>query len=201
MERILIYLNTNKPLENYKELFNERFFVDKSEIIGLLNQKIFTKSKYICITRPRRFGKSSVADMLGAYYSKVVDSRHIFDNLKISKTKSYKEHLNKYNVINISFNEIPDNRRTYEDYINNIIDELKKELVVTFNIKDISNTDSLKRIFEKTQEKFIFIFDEWDYIFNNTLFEEHQNDFLEFLRNLLKDQPYVALVYMTGVKR
>ena len=51
----------------------------------------------------------------------------------------------------------------------------------------------------KTEKNFIFIFDEWDYIFNSNLFEEHQNDFLEFLRNLLKDQPYVALAYMTGV--
>ena len=50
-----------------------------------------------------------------------------------------------------------------------------------------------------TQEKFIFIFDEWDYIFNNNMFVENQNDFLEFLRNLLKDQPYVSLCYMTGV--
>ena len=38
-----------------------------------------------------------------------------------------------------------------------------------------------------TQEKFIFIFDEWDYIFNNNMFVENQNDFLEFLRNLLKE--------------
>ena len=45
----------------------------------------------------------------------------------------------------------------------------------------------------------MFIFDEWDYIFNNNLFEEHQNDFLEFLRNLLKDRSYVSLAYMTGV--
>ena len=50
-----------------------------------------------------------------------------------------------------------------------------------------------------TQEKFIFIFDEWDYIFNNNMFVQNQNDFLEFLRNLLKDQPYVSLCYMTGV--
>lgn len=50
-----------------------------------------------------------------------------------------------------------------------------------------------------TKDKLIFIFDEWDYIFNNNLFVENQNDFLEFLRNLLKDQSYVALTYMTGV--
>ena len=76
-----VYLNTNKNLENYKELYNEEYFVDKSKIISLINKKINTKSKYLCITRPRRFGKSSIANMLGAYYSKAVDSKDIFDNL------------------------------------------------------------------------------------------------------------------------
>jgi hypothetical protein len=41
-------------------------------------------------------------------------------------------------------------------------------------------------------------FNEWDYIFANNLFEENQNDFLEFLRNLLKDQPYVSLAYISA---
>lgn len=84
-----IYLNTNTHFENYSELAREYYFVDKSEIIKSLNKKISTKSKYVCVTRPRRFGKSSVADMLGAYYSKAVDSKDIFDNLKISKDGSY----------------------------------------------------------------------------------------------------------------
>ena len=57
-------------------------------------------------------------------------------------------------------------------YINNIINQLKKELIGTFSIRNIDSTDSLKRIFEKSQKKFIFIFDEWDYIFNNNLFEK-----------------------------
>ncbi|WP_366936873.1 hypothetical protein [uncultured Clostridium sp.] len=61
---------------------------------------------------------------------------------------------------------------SYEDYINNIINQLKKELIGTFSIRYIDSTDSLKRIFEKSQKKFIFIFDEWDYIFNNNLFEK-----------------------------
>ena len=194
-----VYLNTNKPLENFKSLYRSKYFVDKSLIIERLNEVIGTSDKYICVTRPRRFGKSSVADMVGAYYSKAVDSKDIFDELNISKCNGYVENLNKYNVINISFNEIPDNMNSYEDYINNIINQLKKELIGTFSIRDIDNMDSLKRIFEKSQKKFIFIFDEWDYIFNNNLFEKNQNDFLEFLRNLLKDEPYVALAYMTGV--
>ena len=194
-----IYLNTVRPLENFKELCNDDYFVDKSNIISLLNKKISTKGKYVCITRPRRFGKSSVADMLAAYYSKGYDSSEAFENLMISKDRSYLDNLNKYNVINIAFNDIPEYPRSYNEYIRNIIDEVKKELISKFNNIEFEKDDSLKRILQKTNEKFIFIFDEWDYIFNNNLFEEHQNDFLEFLRNLLKDQSYVALAYMTGV--
>ena len=194
-----IYLNSRKPYENFKELVNEEYYVDKSKIISMLNKKISTKGKYICVTRPRRFGKSSVADMIGAYYSKAVDSKDLFNKLNISKCKTYEDNINKYNVINISFNEIPDNMKTYEDYISNIQKGLIAEITDAFNTIDFKKDDSLYKLLFKTEKKFIFIFDEWDYIFNNNLFEEHQNDFLEFLRNLLKDKPYVAMAYMTGV--
>lgn len=194
-----IYLNTNKPLENYKALYKSRYFIDKSLIIENLNDRIATSDRYVCITRPRRFGKSSIADMLGAYYSKAVDSKYMFDTLKVSKVDGYEEHLNKYNVINISFNTIPDKNKTYDNYISlvqsGIIDDIK-DMYPNLEIKDYY---TISHMLAATNEKFIFIFDEWDYIFNNNLFAENQNDFLEFLRNLLKDQPYVELCYMTGV--
>ncbi|WP_252233141.1 AAA family ATPase, partial [Clostridium sp. DSM 1985] len=194
-----LYLNTDKPLKNYNELFNEEYFVDKSLIIKLLNKKINTKSKYVCVTRPRRFGKSSVADMLGAYYSKAVDSKNIFDKLKISKAYGYEENLNKYNVISISFNRLSDVGNTYDDYINRIKINLKEDIKEMYSHIDVDKYLSISDLLESLSDKFIFIFDEWDYIFNNNLFEENQNDFLEFLRDILKDQSYVALCYMTGV--
>ncbi|NMM64303.1 AAA family ATPase [Clostridium sp. P21] len=194
-----LYLNTNKPFENYKRLLNTDYFVDKSNIIEKTNKVINTANSYICITRPRRFGKSSVADMLGAYYSKAVDSKDIFDNLNISKSDSYEEHLNKYNVINISFNAISENGNTYDDYIKMIRDTIKKDVAQKYHYINPDDYFNLSSMLYDTKDKFIFIFDEWDYIFTNNLFVENQNDFLEFLRNLLKDQPYVALAYMTGV--
>jgi len=198
-DKLSIYLNTDKPFENYRELVNEEYFVDKSSMITLLNQRISTKSKYICVTRPRRFGKSSVADMIGAYYSKAADSKELFDNLNISNASAYKEHLNKYNVINISFNVISENGNTYDDYIKMIRDTIKKDIVEKYSHIIADNYFNLTSMLYDTKDKFIFIFDEWDYIFTNNLFEENQNDFLEFLRNLLKDHPYVSLAYMTGV--
>jgi predicted AAA+ superfamily ATPase len=55
-----IYLNTNRPLENFKELCRKKYIVDKSLIIEKLNEFIDSSDKYICITRPRRFGKTSI---------------------------------------------------------------------------------------------------------------------------------------------
>lgn len=194
-----LYLNSDSILKKYTRLYKNEYFVDKSLIINQINKLIGSFDVYLCVTRPRRFGKTSLINMLGAYYSKAADSSQIFDNLKISEVNGYKEHLNKYNVISISFNEIPDNLKTYDQYINNITNQVKKEVISEFNLNDIDESDSLKRVLQKSNQQFIFLLDEWDYIFNNNLFEESQDEFLEFLRNLLKDESYVELCYMTGV--
>ena len=194
-----IYLNTNIPLENYKELCRKKYMVDKSLIIEKLNDLIGISDKYICITRPRRFGKTSIIDMLGAYYTKTVDSKDLFDKLNISTTDDYLKHLNKYNVISISFNKISDKGNTFFEYMNMIKTSLINDIVEKYPHINPNKYFTISDMLNDTNEKFIFIMDEWDYIFNNNLFIDHQNEFLEFLRNLLKDKSYVALAYMTGV--
>ena len=194
-----IYLNTDTALRNFNELANSKYFIDKSNVLRKLNTFISTPNKYICITKPRRFGKSSIINMLGAYYTKGYNSKDIFDKLNISKEKSYLENLNKYNVINISFSDIPSDGLTYSNYISNIEEQIKKDILEIFKDKKIEQNQELYKIFLETKEEFVFIIDEWDYIFSHDLFKENQQDFLEFLRNLLKDKPYVALCYMTGV--
>jgi hypothetical protein len=62
--------------------------------------------------------------------------------------------------------------------------------------------DALNNILESEEEdtKFIFVFDEWDYIFHQDFIcETDKIDYLRFLSNLLKGQPYVELAYMTGI--
>ena len=194
-----LYLNSDRSLKNYEELYRSDYFVDKSLIIERLNKLIGKRSKYLCITRPRRFGKTSVADMVAAYYSKAVDSKDIFDNLNISKVNSYEENLNKYNVINISFNKMPDSGKTYDNYINMIKQSLISDIVKYYPNINPNEFFTVGDMLESTGDQFIFVLDEWDYIFSKDLFQENQDDFLEFLTFLLKDKPYVLLCYMTGV--
>ena len=141
-----IYLNTDIALRNFNELARSKYFIDKSNILGKLNTFISTPSKYICVTKPRRFGKSSIINMLGAYYTKGYNSKDIFDKLNISKEKSYLENLNKYNVINISFSDIPSDELVYSNYINNIEGQIKKDILEIFKDKKIEQNQQLYKI-------------------------------------------------------
>ena len=102
-----IYLNTDIALRNFNELARSKYFIDKSNILGKLNTFISTPSKYICVTKPRRFGKSSIINMLGAYYTKGYNSKDIFDKLNISKEKSYldEENIKKFDEIKLENQE------------------------------------------------------------------------------------------------
>lgn len=112
-----VCLNTKSALILYQELVNSEFFVDKSTMITYISKRIRTNTKYVCIPKPRRFGKTSVLNMLGAYDCKAYDAKALFENAKIRESASYMVHLNQYNVINLCLNEIPLDRSRYEDDI------------------------------------------------------------------------------------
>ena len=100
----------------------------ESLLIEKTNKLIRIDGKYICITRPRRFGKTINANMLGAYYTKGYDSHFLFDNLAIAKTESYEKHMNQHHVIYINFSRMPDECYNYNDYIRNIRNNLKEDI-------------------------------------------------------------------------
>lgn len=196
------FLNTPITNNSFTEVANYKYFVDKSELIEKVNENIKTPSKYICITRPRRFGKTINAMMLSCYYSKNADFKTLFDKLEISKSGSYLEHLNKHNVIYITFNSNASDSKTYSDYIEFYKTRLIRDIIEAY--PNVNNNDTisemLKQAYDETGGSFIFILDEWDYIFNNNLFsEDDRKKFLRFLEDLLKDKPYVEFAYMTGV--
>lgn len=97
-----IYLNPEP--DKFIEAINSPIYVDKSELICYTNSVLRTKQKYICVSRPRRFGKSMAADMLAAYYSRG-DSGKLFTGLKITEDESYPRHLNQYDTIFLNMQE------------------------------------------------------------------------------------------------
>ncbi len=198
------FLNSDFKNNEFELMSKDKFFVDKTLLIDEINSLIGIKDRFVCITRPRRFGKTVNAMMLASYYSKNANFKSLFDELEISKETSYLNHLNKHNVIYITLNEVPKANCTYGEFIGRYINLLSEDLKACYpdlKLKEsLSMPDIFTQVCQKYNQSFIFIIDEWDYIFNNNLFsKEDRENFLQFLKDLLKDRPYVELAYMTGV--
>ncbi|UTY40151.1 ATP-binding protein [Allocoprobacillus halotolerans] len=197
-----IYLNPDNI--QFLEAFNKEIYVDKSLLIQQVEYLKKNVNKYICVSRPRRFGKSTDANMLVAYYSKGCDSSDLFNHLKISQTEQYEIHLNNHNVFHLNMQDFLSKTHNIEKMIALLAKLLFREIKKFFSDVDFIDSSNLVQIIEdiyaETGTQFIFIIDEWDCIFR-----EYKNDkdaqktYLDFLRNLLKDKPYVELAYMTGI--
>ncbi len=194
----------NKGNFNFKRVINSDF-VDKSELIGFVNTQIDKGYSYICVSRPRRFGKSLAAKMMYAYYDKSCDSRDLFQNLKISQMPSFEKHLNKYATIYLDLTKfaVRDNAEglTKVQYMDKTVrEDLKKHYSYTERPSD-NLMDVLTDINERTGEQFIFIIDEWDCLVRDDS-EEVSQEYVNWLRTMFKcdqaDQVF-ALVYMTGI--
>lgn len=199
-----MFLNSKVPFEDYKETVFDTYFVDKSELISELIPALGKQNRYFCITRPRRFGKSVMANMVASFFGVAADAGILFDHLAISKNQSYSEHLNTHHVIFIDFSEMPEKCTSYDAYITRILNGLKTDLLDAYPQVTIdpgnSVWDIMTMIFQSTGEKFIFVMDEWDALFHAPFITEtEKREYLIFLKSLLKGKVYVELAYMTGV--
>eukprot|EP00833_Pecoramyces_ruminatium_P006898 jgi/Orpsp1_1/1180930/evm.model.c7180000075152.1 len=253
-------IDCSKMKLKFEKLQNQEYFVDKSNIINIFNNLINKdNSNNVCITKPRRFGKTSIAAMLVTYYSKGIDSKGIFDEYKVSKgidfqelfdnfkkeeenkkkrkekykinkkyekdekeiekeinkkvkeeiekeKKQYEEFQGKFHTLYFDFSYDVEAHKTLNEYLTSLNSYLKKDIRKVFPNSEILN-DYNKKIYInlenlniETEEQFIIIIDEWDYIISNNLFTpKERKDYLGFLKNLIKDQGYSAFVYMTGI--
>ncbi|MCD7893498.1 MAG: AAA family ATPase [Erysipelotrichaceae bacterium] len=155
-----IYFNPGNI--GFTKVLKNQIYVDKSLLIEKLNKIVNSNDCYVCFSRPRRFGKSTDAKMLSAYYSKGCDSTLLFNDLKISHESSYQEHLNKYNVIYIDMQYFYNMSVSVTDMIDLINEELIDEINENYHISLRRNKLSLllNAIYGKKGEQFIFIIDE-----------------------------------------
>ena len=136
-----IYLNPG--YENFRRTLAGDIYVDKTMMLEKLNSFIDKGKNYVCISRPRRFGKTIAGEMISAYYSKGCDSHELFDPLKISGTPGYEDKLNKYNVIKIDMNSEYQNTLNKDQLIRRLTREIGGEMSRAFPEVDFQEDDSL----------------------------------------------------------
>ena len=197
-----IYLNPGNDLF-YSTVTYSEIYVDKTMLISFTNKCLFGENKEICVSRPRRFGKSMAENMLTAYYSKGCDSRELFSKFQIAQTPDFEKHLNRYNVIHVDMQKFLSRTKNVHEMLDFLQKRVLKEMKQTFSgiePEETSLITALEDLYGQCEEKFIFIIDEWDSIFRvHRDNAAAQKEYLDFLRDLLKGQPYVVLAYMTGI--
>ena len=200
-----IYLNPS----NDSFLSDRKFplYVDKSLLIKETNACFgINQMKFMCVTRPRRFGKTMALSMLNAYYSKGCDSRELFKDLKIAGDPSFEAHLNKHNVIQIDMAGIYTRIDDKNLFVAKIKSDLLRDLREAYPSLDLSSClleEAIVAIKNAYGDRFVFLIDEWDVIYR----EQERNaklcdEYTDFLRSLFKASDVsscIDLVYMTGI--
>lgn len=197
-----IYLNPDNS--KYEEAVNSAVYIDKTGLIEYTNSVLHTLQDNICVSRPRRFGKSIAANMLTAYYSRGCDSGELFSKYKISGSADFRKHLNQYNTIFLNMQEFLSRSRDVRNLIGRlkkiVIRDLKKAYPNVDYFDDTDLVESMQDVYAETNCPFVVIIDEWDCIFREYKTDKEAQEFyLDFLRDLLKDKGYIYLAYMTGI--
>lgn len=180
-------------------------YVDKTELISFINGTLGTKDKLICVSRPRRFGKSYATQMLCAYYDKSCDSRELFHDLKIAEDKTYEKYLNKYDVIYLDITWFISTSKNIKNTVSHLQDQVTKELQGLYpSVEEEGSFPMLlSKINEATGQKFIIIIDEWDALFREAKDDtDLQKEYIQLLRGLFKSSQtdkMIEAAYMTGI--
>ena len=188
---------------------NSEIFVDKTEMVCFLNSVLNTQQRFVSVSRPRRFGKTMAADMICAYYDREAESRELFSSLKLAahgtddSKNDWDRYFGKFDVVRIVMTDFVREETEIEDSLkllmNRVLDELDEKYPgVRFDASDI--TFSFDKFYRKSNTQFVVVIDEWDAVFRvRQKDRDGQKRYLEFLRDWLKDKPYIALAYLTGI--
>lgn len=196
------YLNPGNDI--FRRMIHSDIYVDKTGILEYTNRVLDTMQGYLCVSRPRRFGKSMTAAMLAAYYSRECDSRELFSAYKIARSEDFETHLNRYDTIFLNMQEFLSQSQDICGMLDLIRRSVLWELLEKYpdyRYFDTANlTRTMQDIYGNTRCPFVIIIDEWDCVFRVYKTErEAQEKYLDFLRDLIKDKGYIHLAYMTGI--
>ena len=196
-----VYFNPGNA--SFTRARNSQIFVDKTGLIEYLNKRMSTEENCIALSHARRFGKSHAAGMIDAYYSLGCDSTKLFEDTKIAERIDFKKYMNKYNVIHLDISSFWD---FYKDNIvEKIVEYIYKDLKKSFGDElDYQDNISyvLMEIFQKTNNPFVIIIDEWDCVIRNSMDKELVHRYLQFLHSMFKSEEsksFLALAYVTGI--
>ena len=198
-----VYVNPGN--ENFSSYLRDEIYVDKTGMLSVLNRKIGTSGRFVCVSRPRRFGKTMTGNMIAAYYGRGCDSSELFENLKISSDSSYADHLNKYILLHLDIGGFWSRFRdeAVKVMVEKVMDDFKAEFKEIDFSKSQDVADCIESVSLGTGAKFVTVLDEYDVLMRDEKASASLlNDYLLFLNGIFKNNStvrFIALAYLTGI--
>lgn len=185
-------------------------YVDKTSLIGILNQTIGTTRNLTCVSRPRRFGKSYAAQMLCAYYDRTCDSDGLFGKYEIARDESYKRYLNRFHVISLDVTSFVSEARKEGTPLQEVPARISAAIRADVDAQypgtggGTTLNDALISLVRDTGTRIVFVIDEWDSMIREASGNpEAQARYLNLLRGWFKNNNFtpdtVAAAYITGI--
>ena len=188
-------------IQTFSELITKNYlYIDKTEYVYRMTH---FDSKYIFLSRPRRFGKSLLTSTLQAYFE---GRKNLFEGLAIDALEtewiqypvlhfdmSLGKHLDKDALTRYLANQLAD----YENKFG-----IKNESVDV----NLRLTALIKRAYEQTGRQVVVLIDEYDAPLLDVVHEEKN---LPALRNVMRNfysplkacDPYLRYVFLTGITK
>lgn len=185
---------------------NGDFYIDKSLILTVLNRKFMSPGRFMCVSRPRRFGKTMVGNLVATFYSKGADARPIFEKLGIASVPGWDDRLNKCNVIKLDMNAFCGRYKKSGDIITHLTADVVREMIKEFPDADIEPDWQLSQAIiaanEATSVPFVVVIDEYDVMVRENVPADEFGEYLTLLNDLFKSADCgeaIALAYITGI--
>ena len=187
-------------IQTFSEIKNlDMLYVDKTEYIW----NMINLSKYIFLSRPRRFGKSLLVSTLQTYFE---GKRELFKGLAMERLE--KEWV-EYPVLRFSMASGKHmEKEQLERYLGNRLAEYEGRYGITHPATDNNDrfTALIQAAYHKTGKQVVILIDEYDAPLLDVV---HEDTMLPVLRNVMRNfysplkasDPYLQFVFLTGITK
>ena len=193
----------------FSRISSKEYYVDRTAVIGEINRQLDKGNNLICLSLPRRSGKTWQYQSLVSYYDDSCDSSDLFEGFAISKDATFKKHMNQYIAIRLDMAILMADVLKKGGDIRSYVEEcLKKDALLCFPdlclSPDWDISIILSQIVEQKGKLLFFFIDEWDAPIRMAAENpDEQMSYLNLLRSWFKNgfftESFVAGAYMTGI--
>ena len=187
-------------IQTFSEVINRNcLYVDKTAYI----QKMLELSKYIFLSRPRRFGKSLLVSTLQSYFE---GRKDLFKGLYIEQVE---KDWTEYPVLRFDMSSSKHMKKEQlEDYLRDMLAANEERFGISTNSPEPSLRlkNLIAKVYEKTGKQVVILIDEYDAPLLDVLHEREQ---LPVLRQVMRNfysplkaaDPYLKFVFLTGITK